>query len=100
MKPGEKKRKRGWKVFKKNETWRKKQKKRLESVKKMKPREKKRKRDWNVGMGLKTGENKNKKRLGSIQKGMKTEENKKKIDKNLNNIRKMRMGNVEELLME
>ena len=46
-------------------------------------------------MGLKTGENKNKKRLGSIKKGMKTEENNKKIDKNLNNIRKMRMGNVE-----
>ena len=46
-------------------------------------------------MGLKTGENKNKKRLGSIQKGMKTEKNNKKIDKNLNNIRKMRMGNVE-----
>ena len=46
----------------KNETWRKEEEKRLESV----------------GMGLKTGENKNKKRLGSIQKGMKTEENKKK----------------------
>ena len=79
MKPGEKNRKRGWKVWQKNETWRKEEEKRLESV----------------GMGLKTGENKNKKRLGSIQKGMKTEENNKKIDKNLNNIRKMRMGNVE-----
>ena len=33
MKPGEKKRKRGWKVLKKNETWRKGEKKRLESFK-------------------------------------------------------------------
>ena len=49
MKPGEKNGKRGLKVLKKNETWRKEEEKRLRSVGKgMKNGEKKKKRGWKV----------------------------------------------------
>ena len=49
MKPGEKNGKRGLKLLKKNETWRKEEEKRLRSVGKgMKNGEKKRKRGWKV----------------------------------------------------